>query len=112
MGSLRLLAQSWSADALRDNAWNLYAEFRPTVTGWGRKGEVQCQSILKLRNPHKTEPTELTTQLVIKPEPIDDDIRLTEPKTKRMKYSSLEDSDLEAELGDEDFKDIDFSAVP
>jgi len=49
IGALRLLAQSFASQEINSQAWGLYAEFRPEVTGWGERGEVKCETILNLR---------------------------------------------------------------
>lgn len=49
MGALRLVALSYSPAQLNKRGYNLYCDFRPNVEGWGKKGEVRCQSILAMR---------------------------------------------------------------
>ncbi|KAI6003857.1 hypothetical protein EDD15DRAFT_2220778 [Pisolithus albus] len=49
MGSLRLLAESYSAPKLNELGYSLYADFRPAVDGWGKRGELRCGRILSLR---------------------------------------------------------------
>jgi hypothetical protein len=49
LGALRLLAASYGAQELNNKGYMLYVEFRPTVDGWGAKGEVKCEAILGLR---------------------------------------------------------------
>ncbi|KAL0949467.1 hypothetical protein HGRIS_009520 [Hohenbuehelia grisea] len=61
MGALRLLADSaGSPTALNNDAWSLYADFRPEVSGWGGRGEVRCERILSLR---RTAPPEADSSL-------------------------------------------------
>jgi hypothetical protein len=52
IGALRLLAQSYNPDELNRKGFSLYADFRPDVEGgqkgWGKRGEVKCQTILDL----------------------------------------------------------------
>lgn len=50
IGALRLLAESFPPQELNKVGFSLYAEFRPTVDGWGKRGEVRCEHILSLRN--------------------------------------------------------------
>ncbi|KAF9226546.1 hypothetical protein BS17DRAFT_864779 [Gyrodon lividus] len=49
MGALRLLAASYPPLELNNIGFALYADFRPTVDGWGKRGEVPCKRILSLR---------------------------------------------------------------
>jgi hypothetical protein len=44
-----MLAASYTPQEINDKAWSLYADFRPTVDGWGARGEVSCAAILALR---------------------------------------------------------------
>ncbi|KAH9045393.1 hypothetical protein EDB85DRAFT_1906407 [Lactarius pseudohatsudake] len=57
LGAMRLLAESYS-DPMELNrvGFALYADFRPEVTGWGKRGELMCEVILALRKT-KTEGT-------------------------------------------------------
>ncbi|KAF4602044.1 hypothetical protein EYR40_005245 [Pleurotus pulmonarius] len=54
LGSLQLLAQSYSQKEINEKAWGLYAEFRPTVDGWGQRSVMKCADILALRKPADT----------------------------------------------------------
>ena len=49
VGALRLLAESYPPQELNKVGFSLYADFRPTVDGWGKRGEVRCERILSLR---------------------------------------------------------------
>ncbi|KIO12723.1 hypothetical protein M404DRAFT_993709 [Pisolithus tinctorius Marx 270] len=49
MGSLRLLAESYSPQKLNELGYSLYADFRPAVDGWGKRGELRCIWLLSLR---------------------------------------------------------------
>ncbi|KAH9179690.1 hypothetical protein EDB89DRAFT_2110986 [Lactarius sanguifluus] len=55
LGAMRLLAESYS-DPMELNrvGFALYADFRPEVAGWGKRGELRCEVILALRKT-KTE---------------------------------------------------------
>ncbi|KAH9035265.1 hypothetical protein EDB84DRAFT_1588145 [Lactarius hengduanensis] len=64
LGAMRLLTESYS-DPMELNrvGFALYADFRPEVTGWGKRGELRCEVILALRKtktegPGVTEPTQ------------------------------------------------------
>jgi hypothetical protein len=55
--------------------YQLYAEFRPEVKGWGEKGRLELSSILDLRHkPKAEEPAEAETagHPAVKAEPVDD----------------------------------------
>lgn len=50
LGAMRLLAESYS-DPMELNrvGFALYADFRPDVNGWGKRGELKCETLLGLR---------------------------------------------------------------
>ena len=54
LGAMRLLAESYS-DPMELNrvGFALYADFRPEVTGWGKRGELKCEVLLALRKKQK-----------------------------------------------------------
>ena len=54
IGALRLLAESFPLPELNNKGFALYAEFRPDVDGWGKRGEVRCERILSLRKKDKS----------------------------------------------------------
>ncbi|KAG2042350.1 hypothetical protein BDR03DRAFT_945113 [Suillus americanus] len=54
MGALRLLAESFPPPELNNKGFGLYAEFRPDVDGWGKRGEVRCEQILSLRKKDRS----------------------------------------------------------
>lgn len=49
MGSLRVLADSFSPSELNKKGFSLYTKFRPEVNGWGKKGTLHLKKILQLR---------------------------------------------------------------
>jgi len=49
LGSMRLLASSFTASELNRNGFSLYASFRPQVERWGGRSTVKCKDILALR---------------------------------------------------------------
>ncbi|KAH9951615.1 hypothetical protein B0H21DRAFT_716738 [Amylocystis lapponica] len=49
LGALRLLAASYAPAQLNAKGFALYADFRPSVDGWGKKAELRCNAILALR---------------------------------------------------------------
>ncbi|KZT12484.1 uncharacterized protein LAESUDRAFT_668161, partial [Laetiporus sulphureus 93-53] len=50
LGALRLLAASYTPAELNRKGYALYADLRPDVDGWGKRGDVRCSTILGLRN--------------------------------------------------------------
>lgn len=50
LGAMRLLAESYD-DPMELNrvGFALYADFRPDVNGWGKRGELKCETLLGLR---------------------------------------------------------------
>lgn len=50
LGAMRLLAESYDDPVeLNRVGFALYADFRPDVTGWGKRGELKCETLLGLR---------------------------------------------------------------
>ncbi|KAF8517789.1 hypothetical protein JB92DRAFT_2809579 [Gautieria morchelliformis] len=49
IGAMRIVTKTYSPQELNRVAFSLYAEFRPQVDGWGKKGEVRCETILGAR---------------------------------------------------------------
>jgi hypothetical protein len=58
LGAMRLLAESYDdPKELNRVGFALYADFRPDVSGWGKRGELKCETLLGLRkNGLKGEP--------------------------------------------------------
>jgi len=90
IGALRLLVESFTPQELNRRAWDLYAEFRPEVTGWGERAEVKCEKILCLRKPTRSiEPTGIVSAVIensaVSPE---EDL---EPPQKKSRSLTLEE---------------------
>jgi hypothetical protein len=50
LGAMRLLAESYDDPVeLNRMGFSLYADFRPDVNGWGKRGELKCETLLELR---------------------------------------------------------------
>ena len=50
LGAMRLLAESYDDPVeLNRVGFALYADFRPEVSGWGKRGELRCETLLGLR---------------------------------------------------------------
>lgn len=53
LGAMRLLAESYEPEELNRKGFSLYCDFRPEIepgkSGWGKRGKVPCEVILKLR---------------------------------------------------------------
>ncbi|KAK9897322.1 hypothetical protein P389DRAFT_183270 [Cystobasidium minutum MCA 4210] len=49
IGAFRLLAETIEPDELNKLGFNLYAEFRPEVHGWGERGHLNLGKVLDLR---------------------------------------------------------------
>ena len=53
VGAMRLLAGSYEPEELNRKGFSLYCDFRPETeagkSGWGKRGKVSCEVILKLR---------------------------------------------------------------
>jgi len=83
LGAMRLLAKSYDDPMeLNRTGFTLYAEFRPEVTGWGKRAELRCDALLALRKKEnavqgdsrtgdETEATEVANQSVVKYETSD-----------------------------------------
>ena len=54
LGAMRLLAESYDDPVeLNRMGFTLYASFRPEVSGWGKRGELKCETLLGLRKGPK-----------------------------------------------------------
>lgn len=54
LGAMRLLAESYDDPVeLNRMGFTLYASFRPDVSGWGKRGELKCETLLGLRKGPK-----------------------------------------------------------
>ncbi|OAX44571.1 hypothetical protein K503DRAFT_825731 [Rhizopogon vinicolor AM-OR11-026] len=62
IGALRLLAESFPPPELNKKGFALYAEFRPDVDGWGKRGEVRCEQILSLRKTDRSTMSAVTAK--------------------------------------------------
>jgi len=62
IGALRLLAESFPPPELNEKGFALYAEFRPDVDGWGKRGEVRCEQILSLRKMDRSTMSAVTAK--------------------------------------------------
>ncbi|KAF9652180.1 hypothetical protein BDM02DRAFT_3063063, partial [Thelephora ganbajun] len=53
LGAMRLLAESYEPGELNRKGFSLYCDFRPEIepgkSGWGKRGKVPCEVILRLR---------------------------------------------------------------
>jgi len=53
VGAMRLLAGSYEPEELNQQGFSLYCELRPDIepgqSGWGKRGKVSCELILRLR---------------------------------------------------------------
>jgi hypothetical protein len=99
---MRLLAGTYTPQELNRVAFGLYAEFRPSVEGWGKKGEVRCDAILGLRKEgDKSEQGQGDAKVVVvKP---DEDGEQPDPKRPRTDMSLEE---YEAALDNEGYEDL------
>lgn len=95
IGAMRLLAGSYEPEELNRKGFSLYCDFRPEIepgkSGWGKRGRVSCDSILKLRKERGKEGSVVDdTNEDTKPIPIiqhaakvEDDIGGAEPQPKK-----------------------------
>lgn len=77
LGALYLLANSYSdPQELNREAYRLYCDFRPEVTGWGAKGHVDLGSILNLRkkSANADEPEHKKRKIDLSVEGVDEDV--------------------------------------
>lgn len=59
MGSLRLLAQSYTSASLNRRGYSLYCDFRPETEEWGKRSELSCGKILGLRREGEADEPEV-----------------------------------------------------
>ncbi|CAA7259836.1 unnamed protein product [Cyclocybe aegerita] len=118
MGSLRLLAESYSSGELNGKAWSLYADFRPEVNEWGKRSEVHCSVILDLRrkiperNVEQPRAEEADQQPNVRYEASQEagQHEAEEPEPKKLKTMTVEE--YEAILDDDTtFDDVDLDFV-
>jgi len=102
IGALRLLAQSYGPDELNRKGFGLYADFRPDVEsgqkGWGKKGQVKCQTILDLikKGPNLNSASPGILENVVKEATSDDERDIKKPRGLTPdEYSALLDEDFE-----------------
>lgn len=101
VGAMRLLADTYPPQELNRVAFGLYAEFRPSVDGWGKKGEVRCEAILGLRKNDGKIKYEGRPEVAVVNQAGDDEER--EAKKKRAEMSVEEyEAALDAEGGYDD----------
>ena len=61
LGAMRLLAESYDDTVELNRAgFALYADFRPDVNGWGKRGELRCETLLGLRKKESKGEPELS----------------------------------------------------
>jgi len=101
LGAMRLLAGTFAPAELNRLAFGLYAEFRPSVDGWGKKGDVRCEAILALRKRgvQKTEDEVKVEAVVVQPE------NGEEPDAKKPK-TEMSVEEYEAALDEEGYDDL------
>jgi hypothetical protein len=95
VGAMRLLAESYEPEELNRNGFSLYCDFRPKIepgeSGWGKRGKVPCEDILKLRKERMKEESVVSdANQDVKPIPIiqhtarvEDDSEGAEPRPKK-----------------------------
>jgi hypothetical protein len=92
MGSLRLLADSFPPSELNKKGFSLYAEFRPEVNGWGKKGTLHLKNILQLRKKQPAERKDSAEQAQPRSgEPFASEASAISPPEKRQRGMSLEE---------------------
>lgn len=118
IGALRLLADSFPPPELNSKGFGLYAEFRPDVDGWGKRGEVRCEQILSLRKKDRSTIAETAMKDEVVKLDVDHNSRAAEgpvgtqsgtsegPEHKKARTMTLEE--YEAALDQDDtFDDVD-----
>lgn len=95
----------------------MYCEFRPDVSGWGKRGEVKCSTILGLKKVvDKTEKgggeEEIRgTDKIVKLQSMDDEDKVAEaeePDRKKARGMTLEEYETALDA-DDTFNDLDLS---
>jgi hypothetical protein len=113
-----LLADSFPPPELNSKGFGLYAEFRPDVDGWGKRGEVRCEQILSLRKKDRSTIAETAMKDEVVKLDVDHNSRAAEgpvgtqsgtsegPEHKKARTMTLEE--YEAALDQDDtFDDVD-----
>lgn len=114
---MRLLAESYNPTDLNRVAFALYADFRPRVDGWGKKGELRCKEILAARRNGNNDATRKDsehsegasgaseTRLDGQRRVIQHDTHSTEPDAKRVKLG-MSVEEYEAQLDEEGYEGL------
>lgn len=91
VGAMRLLAGSYEPEELNRKGFSLYCDFRPEIepgrSGWGKRGKVPCEVILRLRKENVKEDMIDDVNEDVKPiQPVpevEDKLEDREPRPKR-----------------------------
>ena len=112
LGAMRLLAESHEPQELNRKGFSLYCDFRPDIepgkSGWGKRGKVPCEVILKLRKTKvKEEGAVDDANGSAKPQPIvehipkvEDGSEGGEPRPKKARIEDTGSLDEEELFGD------------
>lgn len=106
LGAMRLLSESFEPQELNQNGFSLYCDFRPDVepgkSGWGKRGKVPCEAILKLRKAKGEDVADVNDDanpaLTIQhPHGVEDELEGEEPPQKK---SRIDTDELDELFGD------------
>lgn len=92
LGALTLLARAFDdPQHLNRRAYQLYCDFRPENSGWGVKGEVKLETILRLRDGIRAkEEGEKKEELTTKDEPKEVERKGKEAATAEQTFEEFE----------------------
>ena len=110
LGAMRLLAESHEPEELNRKGFSFYCDFRPVIEpgkgGWGKRGKVPCEVILKLRKA-KVEGAAEDVNEKVKPPPIvnhipkvEDGSECGEPRPKRRRIDGTGELDQDELFGE------------
>jgi len=111
LGAMRLLSESYQPEELNRRGFSLYCDFRPDIepgkSGWGKRGKVSCEVILKLRKERAEEGRIDDVSEDVKHTPtirhvseVEDDSQGGEPRPKKPRINDMDELDEDELFGD------------
>ncbi|KAI0308853.1 hypothetical protein OF83DRAFT_1253700 [Amylostereum chailletii] len=111
VGAMRLLASSYTPEELNKMGWSFYADFRPDVDGWGKRGQVKCQSILALRKKGDGAERKVKSEESVQTVKYEETTNGDQPEAKKPRQDPPEEASLDEDDLFDDLPD-DLSALP
>jgi len=104
---MRLLSESYEPEELNRKGFSLYCDLRPDIepgrSGWGKRGKVPCEVILKLRKEARADGTSEDvgpTPTIQHIAGVEDDSQGGEPRPKKPRINDTSEMDEDELFGD------------